>query len=442
MTVSKIYIQTAGDIIQDALRDAKIIPAEQPVEAVDYQNGLDSLNSISKYWQTKGIHLWLLERAVLPLNVGQKVYALGPTGDPCGYQDGFYPTTLNADQIAADTTLTVTSTAGMFGAADILDSDPTDSTQDWTAGNDATLSVSSGLRITNGAANDGYATYDLAATIGQTYRVRVSYTLGTSAGVILSVLNGGVVADTLTLTASDDVELVITASTQTITFQAQNTSSTGTEYSTVYDLQYVDDKTGSRIGIELNTGLVQWTYVLEVDSTTQIEITEGLSSAASSGNQIFSFAQQIDRPLKLFNATFTNAPGNSEVPVNRWSRQEYTQQPDKTSQGTVVNWYYNPTLGNGLLFVWQTASSIQNTFQFDVRKPLSVYSETTDILDVPDEYLMPLKWAIAADLGPSYGVSDTRQGVLEGKAAQTLEEALDNDNEADSIFIAPDYMGG
>ena len=99
MTTSKILLKTAGEIIAEALRDARIIPAEQPIQDVDYQNGLDSLNNVSKYWQTKGQHLWLIERAVLPLNVGQEVYELGPDGDPCGYRDSFFDTTLGADAV-------------------------------------------------------------------------------------------------------------------------------------------------------------------------------------------------------------------------------------------------------------------------------------------------------------------------------------------------------
>lgn len=442
MATSKVYTKTAGEIIEEALRDAKIIPAEQPVSPVDYQNGLDSLNNVSKYWQTKGIHLWLQERCVLPLNVGQRVYSLGPSGDPCGYEDSFYSTTLGAAAAASDTTITVASSTGMVAAPDILTSSPVVSTQDWTSVNSGVLSVSSGLVITNSGANDGGADYSLAATIGQTYRVRFTYTKGTSAGCVFSVLNSTTVEDTVTLTASASGELTITASVDEITFRAQNTSSTNAETSTVAALNYVDDVTGSRIGIEIDDSTRFWTYVLDVDSSTQIEITTAMTGAAASGNSVYSFDEQIDRPLKLFNATYASSYSVSEIPINRWSRQEYTQQPVKTSQGTVTNWYYNPTLTDGKFYVWQTASDVENLVRIDVRKPLSVYNDISDTLDYPDEYLMALKWGIAADIGPSYGVKETRQQVIEGKAFETLESALDNDQELDSIYIGPDRSGG
>lgn len=439
MATSKVYTKTAGEIIEEALRDAQIIPAEQPVNAVDYQNGLNSLNNVSKYWQTKGIHLWLLERAVLPLNVGQKVYEMGPDGDPCGYEDTFYDTTTSAAAVTGATTLTVTTTSGMVAAPDILTSDPTDSTQDWTTGAGATLSISSGLRVTNGAGTAGTATYDLDATAGVTYRVRVSFTLGTSVGAVLSVLNGATVEDSETVTASGDVELTITASQDTIVFKIENSSSTITEYSTIYDLNYVDEDSGSRIGVQQDDDTVFWSYVLTVNSATSVTMSSGLTDDSASGNYVFYFTTQIDRPLRLFNATYADQPGVSEIPVNRWSRQEYVQQPDKSSQGTVVNWYYNPDLELGKLYVWQTASQVGNLLRFDVRKPLSVYSAVGDELDYPSEYFMPLKWAIAADLGPSYGVPQDRQAINEMKAAEHLESSLDNDNELDSIYISPSF---
>jgi len=442
MATSRIYSRTAGEIIEEALRDAKIIPAEQPVQAVDYENGLDSLNNVSKFWQTKGIHLWLQERAVLPLVTGQKVYELGPDGDPCGYEDGFYSTELDAAAVATDTTLTVDSTTGMVEAPDILTSSAVTSTQDWTSVNSGVLTVSSGIVITNSGANDGGADYSLDATVGVTYRVRFTYTKGTSAGCVFSVLNSSTVEDTVTLTASASGELTITAPVDTITFRARNTSSTSGETSTVAALNYVDEDSGSRIGIELDGGTMFWSYVLDVDSATSVEMSSAITGAAAIGNQVYSFVNQIDRPLKLFNATYASSITASEIPIDKWSRQEYTQQPDKTSQGTVVNWYYDPTLGDGKLYVWQTASDVTNVLRFDVRKALSVYSATSDELDFPDEYLMALKWSIAADLGPSYGVKDNRQIVLETKAAQALESALDNDNDLGSIYLAPNWSGG
>ena len=80
MTTSSILAKTAGKIIEQALRDARIVAVEQPIQDIDNQRGLDALNNVAKYWQTQDINLWLEDQGVLPLIVGQARYLLGPNG--------------------------------------------------------------------------------------------------------------------------------------------------------------------------------------------------------------------------------------------------------------------------------------------------------------------------------------------------------------------------
>jgi len=441
MTRSRVLTKNVGKIIEEALRDARIIPVEQPIQGIDFDRGLDSLNNVAKHWQTQDINLWLKEEAVLPLNVGQAKYLLGPDGDECANADEFFTTTLNANQVATDTVITVTSTTDMIAAPNILTTDPTLSTQDWTAINSATLSASaSGLLITNVGATAGGADFSLETTIGQTYRVRFDYTLGTSVSCVFSVLNGTTVEDTVTLSATTlNNELKITATTGTITFRAQNTSTVAGETSTVVNLIQVDEVTGSRIGFEMDDGTRFWDNVLNVDSSTSIDIVTGLPSAATSGNSIFFYTTIIPRPMRLLTTRYADSITGSEQPTNRWSRQEYFNQPDKDSSGTVNQWYYSPSLTEGELFIWQVAGSVNNILRFTYIVPAFSYTENTDVLEFPSEFYMPLKWAIAADIGPSYGVKQDRQLVLEAKADQTLDDALSHDIEYDSMSMQPEF---
>lgn len=442
MATSAVFTKTAGEIITQALRDSRIIPVEQSVQAIDFARGIEALNNIATEWQSQDINLWLTDHAVLPLVTDQRKYLLGPGGDECANEDNFFSTTLGANQVASDTAITVVSTTDMVAAPNILVTDPTASTQDWTAINSATLSISGGLVITNVGATAGGADFSLTTTIGQTYRVRFGYTLGTSSSCTFSVLNGVTVADTITLSATAaNTELTITAATATITFRAQNVSTTTGETSTVSSLNFVDDETGSRIGFELTDGSRFWDRVLNVNTSATIDITAGLPSAASNGLSVFFYTTQIDRPLRLLRngGQYSDTITGSETPANRWSRDEYFNQPDKDASGTVTQWYYQPTLENGELFVWQVASSVNNILRFSYIRPALVYTEKTDLLDFPSEFFMPLKWAIAAEIGPSYGVKDNRQLVLESKAVGKLEQALAHDTEMDAFYIQPDF---
>lgn len=436
---SPILEKTTGELVEEALRDARAIKTGQPIRAKDFFNGLTSANNIIKHWQAQGYHLWGETEGIIPLITGQAKYLLGPNGAEVAEADSFFNTTLTADQIATDTTLTVASTTGMVAAPDILLSDVTTSTQDWTAINSATLSVSSGLVVTNGAASAGGAEYTLDTTVGQTYNVRIGYTKGTSVSMLFEVLNGLTVAGSDTLTATGTTELTITAVNSSITFRATNTSAVITEDSTVSSLNYVDTETGSRIGQELDDGTRQWTFVLTVPSSTSVTILDGLMEAASSGKSTYSYVNQVDRPLRIGSTRYADTITGSEIEATKWSRSEYFNQPDKTDTGTVTQFYYDPQLSLGALYVWGVAGNVNNILRFTYDRPLLISSNSEDSLDMPSEWFMALKNAVTVDIGPQYGVPTEAQIINKQNAAESLNQVLGYDEEETDFQIQVDF---
>lgn len=309
MTTSYVLTKTVGEIIEEGLRAARLIAVEQPVQPIDIDRGLNALNNVIKLWQTTGVHLWAIDRAVLPLVKDQKKYTLGPSGDKCGTDDTFFTTTLSAAGASGQTVLSVASTS------------------------------------------------DMAA--------------------------------------------------------AQN------------------------IGIELADGTRFWTTIASVGASS-VTVDDALTGTAASGASVYFYTTQITKPMRLANVMWASNATASEIPVEPWSRQEYMEQTDKGSRGTVVNWYYQRKISNGELYVWQVASSAKSLLKFDIYTQLSVYTSESDDLNMPEEYFEAVRWAIGAALGPEYGVKIDRQAVLEGKATAALEQALDFDVEHDSVSFVVD----
>lgn len=437
MATSRILLKTAGTLVEEALRDARIIAAEQPINDIDRRRGFDSLNNVVKYWQSQDLNLWLKEEAVLPLNVGQALYLLGPNGAECADANNFFDTSLTAALVTNDLVVTVSDTTGMISAPNTLESDPTQGTTGWTPINNATLAA--GLIITNVGATQGGADFSLPATPGETYRVHFTYTLGTSVSCTFSVLNGTTVADTVTLNATGSTFLTITAINDTITFRAQNDSAIAGQDSTVSNLQYIVQDSGSRVGIELDDGTRFWGDVYTVDSSTQFTMVSGITGAAAINNTVYSYTEKLSRPMRLLNVRYADNLAASEIPTNRWSRQEYFEQPDKRSQGTITQWYYSPQIKDGEFYVWQVANSVNSVARISYVKPALVYSEVEDELEPPSEWYMPLKWAIAEDIAPSYGISGQRLLEIRTMAEDSLEKVLAHDNEYSSLYFQPDY---
>lgn len=441
--MAEILNMSFREIIRAALRDAQIIPVEQAVEPVDLENGIERINIILKQLQSQGLHLWTKTEAIIPLNKGQRMYTLGPDGDEIANDRDFFNNALAADQVATDTVLTLIDTDNIDGAADIFLVDPVLSTANWEAGNDAILSVTDQkLTLTNGSALAGFADLTLDTNPGDTYIVTVGFELGTSVGMDAVIQDFDGVISTTPITSTSTTEITFVARQIETTLTAQNQSAVLGEDFTLNTVNYIEKTSGDRIGIELDDGTRQWTNVVTVDSSSQVTISDSLTGDAATNNTVYTFTDLIPRPMRLLQVRFGERYTFTEIPTNQWARSEYFEQPDKDSSGTIVHWYYDPQLRDGELFVWQVAANVRQVLRFTYTRPINVSINTLDDPDVPAEWFGPLKWALAAEMGPMYGVKMDRQVILNDQAASAMGLALDYDIEPSSMNVQPDFGFG
>ena len=439
--MTSILTITANTIITKALLKAGIVPQEQTINDADFEGALNDLNFFLKSLQADGFHLWTITEGTIFLEKGKESYNIGFDGDHSA--ETFINTASTAAALIAATTLTVPTT-GMTGAADILN-DPTDSVQDWTIGATGVItSANDALTLTNGANAQGTASFSLATTVGEKYLVNVLYTKASSSGAIFDILDdvASTVLATSTLTANGTVSLSFTATQTTHTFRLKNRSSAITEDSTISLLVQLDTDSGDFIGIELDDGTRQWTNIVTVDSATQVTLNDALTAAAASGNTVFSYTDKLDRPLRIIDARSKRLPNQFETPLNNWNRTEYFEQPDKTSQGTVTNFYYSPQLNTGKLFTWQTADSVKQILNVTFVRPIDIVLNNADALDIPAEWGLALIWSLAAELLPGYKIDPPRQQILDDRASFYLDQALGFDHEFASMFIGVDRRDG
>jgi len=182
------------------------------------------------------------------------------------------------------------------------------------------------------------------------------------------------------------------------------------------------------IGIQTDGGERFWSTIASVDSATEVTIDDAMTDTAAVGNSVFVFSELIDRPLRIYNGRTQTFGDDNEIPVEEWSRQEYMQQPLKSSQGIPVNMYYTPELSNGRVYVWQTAASANQLLLFTYDKPFEVTSDTASQPDIPVEWANALKWAIAKEMIPGYGVPQDKAAEIRANAVETLKEVQDNSN--------------
>lgn len=200
---------------------------------------------------------------------------------------------------------------------------------------------------------------------------------------------------------------------------------------------------GDTIGIRLDDGTRQWTTILTIPGGLSVTIpVPGLTGPAAIDSSVFTFTDILNRPIRLLQLRRDKLGSTEEeIEAEQWSREEYFAQPDKTSQGTINNWYYSPQLTNGRVYIWQTANDADQVARFTYERPLEITLDTAENADFPAEWFRTLKYNLAVDIAPEYRIPQDRLDRLTLKANELLEGSLGFDFEPDSMSMQP-WTGG
>jgi hypothetical protein len=150
------------------------------------------------------------------------------------------------------------------------------------------------------------------------------------------------------------------------------------------------------------------------------------------------------RALRIWNCRYRQS-GGTDVPMTKFSRQEYLDQPNKTTSPSIpVNYYFDPKVSTGTLYLWPapSAQTIASglTIHYDYFRFMSIQVASNDTLDMPQQWQQALIWNLANNLETQYPVNDPKLAdKIERRAGQTFAAISGWDNEDASIFISPDY---
>lgn len=144
----------------------------------------------------------------------------------------------------------------------------------------------------------------------------------------------------------------------------------------------------------------------------------------------------MERPVKIISARRKDS-SDIEVPVTMISRDEYDNIPLKTSDGKILNVYYDPQLGNGTMYVWPRADDITDTLEITYQRTFEDFDSASDTPDFPQEWYLALIYGLADILSDAYPVDPKIVRKINAKAFELKEHALNWSVEDDSIFFQP-----
>ena len=188
------------------------------------------------------------------------------------------------------------------------------------------------------------------------------------------------------------------------------------------------------IGIVLDSGVLFWTTVSSKTSTT-VTVATGITTAAASGNAVFNYTTKMVRPIRVPRARRLQLSSLIETPMRPFSRQEYWDLPNKTTNGTPTCFFYDPQLSSGEFYVWPTPDDSANAVRLTWYRPLQDFTAVTETADIPQEWLSCLVWNLAAELAPGFDMPPPRYAMIKSAAMEKLELVQGWDRESEPIYF-------
>ena len=196
-----------------------------------------------------------------------------------------------------------------------------------------------------------------------------------------------------------------------------------------------------KAAVVLDDDTLHWTTIATVDSTTQITLDVATTGAASSGNFVYAYTNDLARPLRVIDVRRRDESNDQDTPIITQSHEEYQRLPNKEIDGETNIVYYHPehrSTARGTIYLWPRPPSVARTMRLSCLLPLQDFDAAGNNADMPTEWLDTIVWNLAKRLLPKYGAAGhaSAAAIVQGGTTM-LNEMLQWDNEPESVYFGP-----
>lgn len=170
-------------------------------------------------------------------------------------------------------------------------------------------------------------------------------------------------------------------------------------------------------------------------------LTEEIIILLTAGQQMYSLRPAGDvsmsRPLEIISGTYWDQYSNSR-PLLKISREEWTRLSNRTVQGTVNQYFYDPQYDRLNVYLWNIpdTTAATGTVHVAIRKQATNVVVSGDSPNFPPEWAIALRWGVADEL--TSGMPEAIQMRCQQRA-QAYRQALEDwDVETAETYFQPD----
>jgi hypothetical protein len=144
------------------------------------------------------------------------------------------------------------------------------------------------------------------------------------------------------------------------------------------------------------------------------------------------------RPLRILSARFKR--NGIEVPMQRMTRDEYDELPNKATTGQPTQFYYDRQREAARFYVWPVlATAAGETIEYTYDRELEDVTSLDDTLDMPGEWWDAVVYGLAVRMLETLNMPAPQTLIL--RAEYLLETALADDREGSVFFGTPERWG-
>lgn len=147
------------------------------------------------------------------------------------------------------------------------------------------------------------------------------------------------------------------------------------------------------------------------------------------------------KPSRVLSVRRKVTSGGVETPLLELSREQYFDQPNKTTASVPTSFYYDPQRATGALYLWPTASAATaaaQTLNVTYLRPIEDFDGSGDDPDLPQEWTLALVYALAEQLALKYHRPPELRREIAERAAVYKAQIESWDTEPASLFLQPE----
>ena len=192
------------------------------------------------------------------------------------------------------------------------------------------------------------------------------------------------------------------------------------------------------IGIELDSGALFWTTVLNVVGNV-VTLNANLPSQSASGSQVYSYQTAAQQPLMIETAVLRDEY-NEDTPL-RFLRtvQDYANLPGKTDIQTISDptaIYYEFQLQNSFLYTdCGAAQDVTKYIVVSYMEPVQDMVNPADTFEYSQECFLAITWGLSRQIAPMYGMPWTQ--TMNDNANASVMIAGHKDAEVTTLYFQP-----